>query len=991
MKLAMTRFSIRHPWLIVLATLVMTVLFALQFPKVRFDNDPENMLSSEEPVRLYHQQVKEAYALYDFVIVGLVNEEHPEGVFNPQTLGRVAKLTEELESLRRGEDGLPQVSFGGVSRTIDMTPASAWTRMLQSAFRHDPNGLFDEQGQSALIIRELLAPGRVDNIRQADLGSLRIEYLMEDPPKTAQEARRIRDDALANPLYSGTLVAPDGKALILYLPITAKHFSHNLSELVRLLTADWPETVLITGMPVAEDTFGVEMLIQMATSAPMAGLAIFALLFFFFRRVSIIGAPMILAVVSVICTMGLLIGLGYDVHIMSSMIAIFLMPIAVADSVHLLSEFYDRYHRFGDKAQTLEHVVGHLFRPMLYTSLTTIAGFASLAATPIPPVQVFGLHVAFGVALAWLLTMTLIPAYIMVAIPEASLERIATRQADRPAGSKPLGRFLAFVGAFSARRYRLVVAVAASVLVISFVGIGRIQVNDNPVKWFRENHEIRRADSILNEHFGGTYTAYLNLQALESSPGCDALRSNLAEAAGQTGMAPEAARVFRQALQDLPRSAAADSRSCSEALLALASRMDEAHPSLWGALADDINYLDAEGLGPASLKEALEVRYGGSSELDELLAELSAEGLSGGELQERALRLADERAQRGFAALVSDVLAEAQAPAFKRPEVLRYLEGLQRHLDANAVVGKTSSLVDALKKASFELNFRSDASEEANRAHFAVPGSAAAGGQVFTQLEGMKKKDSLFHLVTRDYRSANLWVQLRSGDNRDMEQVVSDLRTYLQENPPPASIRADWAGLTYLNVVWQQKMVTGMLASLGGSFLVVTLMMTVLFRSFIFGVLAMLPLSITILTIYGIIGWAGKDYDMPIAVLSSLTLGLSVDFAIHFLSRSRELQKELGSWQAALGEMFREPATAISRNAVVISIGFTPLLFAPLVPYNTVGFFLATIMAVSWLATLVLLPALMTGLRRYLFKEDAVQTPTKKAVAFEAAEEGVQS
>jgi len=110
---------------------------------------------------------------------------------------------------------------------------------------------------------------------------------------------------------------------------------------------------------------------------------------------------MIVAVVSVVCTMGLLIGLGYDVHIMSSMIAIFLMPISVADSVHILSEFFDVYPRFRDKAETIKHVVGHLFKPMLYTSLTTIAGFASLATTPIPPVRVFGLHVAFGVALAW--------------------------------------------------------------------------------------------------------------------------------------------------------------------------------------------------------------------------------------------------------------------------------------------------------------------------------------------------------------------------------------------------------------------------------------------------------------------------------------------------------------------------------------------------------------------------------------------------------------
>jgi len=105
-------------------------------------------------------------------------------------------------------------------------------------------------------------------------------------------------------------------------------------------------------------------------------------------------------------------------------------------------------------------------------------------------------------------------------------------------------------------------------------------------------------------------------------------------------------------------------------------------------------------------------------------------------------------------------------------------------------------------------------------------------------------------------------------------------------------------------------------------------------------------------------------------VLSALTLGLSVDFAIHFLERAREMQKALGTWKAASAQMFKEPAMAISRNAIVISMGFTPLLMAPLVPYKTVGFFLATIMAVSWCATLFILPALVTTLRGVLFKTE---------------------
>jgi predicted RND superfamily exporter protein len=977
MKLVLTRFSLRFPWLVILLVLLTAGFFAAQLPKVHFDNDPENMLAADEPVRLFHHQVKEKYALYDFVIVGISNEEDPNGIFNVGTLGRIHDLTYALLHLQQADDGHPEIrlpernGLPGPLLRIDLTPQSWWQQGLNHAFMIDPNRLFDEAGQSAIINRELIAPSVVDNLKQAELGSLKLEYLMEHPPKTQQQALQIRDDAIGNPLYYGTLVAEDSKAICLYLPIAKKTYSYNVSSLVRYLTAEWPEAdqVHITGLPIAEDTFGVEMLVQMATSAPLAMLAIFLLLLLFFRRVSLVIAPMLVALVSVVCTMGLLIGLGYDVHIMSSMIAIFLMPIAVADSVHLLSEFHDSYHRFGNKRETLLHVVKHLFTPMLYTTLTTMAGFGSLMFTPIPPVKIFGAHVAFGVGLAWLLTMTLVPAYAMLAMSEKSLERLQ-RHASEDGGHRTLmSRMLESLGRFSCRRRWLILGITAGTLIVALVGIGRIQVNDNPVKWFVEDHPIRQADKVLNQHFGGTYTAYLSLQQQEvakASPQALVVSVQRAVTRSLQPLWGGAAAAFNRDLeqvdpwQDFP-----------ESLLTLAADYDDRLLAGWQWLADELVYLDPADLDLAQLSSRLESMPDlPTAEFQELLDLLAGLPATGEALVEAALQRVEGKLQYGFIPLVESELTAWAAPAFKQPEVLLYLAGLQAFLAEDQVVGKTTSAVDALKKANYELQYQPALTAEANRLNFAIPDSVAAVAQVYSQLEGMKKKDSLFHLVTRDYQGVNLWVQLKSGDNRDMEEVVAAVEEFFRLNPPPVPLDHAWAGLTYLNVVWQEKMVNGMLASLASSFVVVLVMMIILFRSLLFGLLAMLPLSVTITLIYGVIGLVGKDYDMPVAVLSAMTLGLSVDFAIHFLERARQLYRDLGSWDAAVQELFREPALAISRNAVIISIGFTPLLLAPLVPYQTVGFFLATIMAVSWLTTLLLLPALLSILQRRLFRSE---------------------
>ena len=77
-----------------------------------------------------------------------------------------------------------------------------------------------------------------------------------------------------------------------------------------------------------------------------------------------------------------------------------------------------------------------------------------------------------------------------------------------------------------------------------------------------------------------------------------------------------------------------------------------------------------------------------------------------------------------------------------------------------------------------------------------------------------------------------------------------------------------------------------------------------------------------------------------------------------------------GDWGEAIRDMFDDPARAILRNIIVIAIGFTPLLLAPLVPYQTVGVFLATIMLYSGMATLWILPALLTVMKDWVFKKE---------------------
>ena len=301
-----------------------------------------------------------------------------------------------------------------------------------------------------------------------------------------------------------------------------------------------------------------------------------------------------------------------------------------------------------------------------------------------------------------------------------------------------------------------------------------------------------------------------------------------------------------------------------------------------------------------------------------------------------------------------------QSQVFKRPDVLNWMVRLQTAMADAGTVGKSNSLADMVKTVQRDLR---DGKEDA----YQVPASAEAVGQCILQYGNSHRPDDLWHFVTPDYELSSIWVQLTSGDNRDMQKVVADVDTFLAGDPAPVGMNVRWFGLTYINVEWQDKMVTGMIEAFSGSFLVVFLLMVILFRSVLWGLLSMIPLTVTIAAIYGTVGLIGKDYDMPTAVLSSLTLGLAVDFAIHFLARSRTMHQRYGSWEKTLPHIFGEPARAITRNIIVIAAGFLPLLLAPLMPYKTVGILLAVILLVSGACTLLLLPALIRVLEKRLF------------------------
>jgi predicted RND superfamily exporter protein len=727
-SLGLVETSMRWPKRVVALAGVITIVMLALFVRVQVDTDPESMLSADAPVRLLNEEIRTTFGTRDMVVVGLFSDR----------------------SLVTASDLDAAVVF------------------------HDGLSAIDGVAEETMISVRTAIPGA--------------------GPQTDAAAQAIAEEIAVDPLLAGNVLSADGDTFAFFVPLDDKSDAVPVSDEIDRLLDESPELTglerHVAGLPLAQEAFGDQMFVQMAVFAPMAGVAIFVLMLLFFRRVVLVGPAMLLALLSVIWAMGLLIGTGNTLHIMSSMIPIFLMPIAILDAIHVISEFFDRYGRLRDRRAALRTVYDELAGPIAFTTLTTVVGFAALALTPIPPVRVFGIFVAIGVAVAWLGTLTILPAVLML-VKESS---IAKAVGDRAAGD---GRFAGVVRRLpiGASRHRAPVLLGAGLLaVLSVPLISTIQVNDNPVNWFRPGQEVRVATERLNDELPGTFGASLYVRA------------------------------------------------------------------------DD-----------ASL-------------------------------------------------MVSD-------------ETVAAIAALQAVWEDDPIVGTSASYVDLTGGAT------------GDDATAALAGAAQASPLTAT-------------LITADGDRANIRLQLRNGDNQAMQSVLDVTAEQLEAMPLPDGVAAEWGGETYLNLVWQDEMVEGMLTGFLVTLAIVLVLLGMLFRSVVWALIGIAPVLWTIMIVYGTIGLIGKDYDMPIAVLSTLVLGIGVDFAIHFVERFRELRSDLGSSIAAIEAFAEEPARALTRNAAVIAVGFLPLLFSSLTPYVIVGIFLASIIVLSWLATVVALPALVVSRRR---------------------------
>lgn len=476
------------------------------------------LIPSDYPSRITEQKVKAIFdASGEQAIVAI--EAYRGDIFNKNSLNTIAELTEKFEAISIStsedlrylreldiagnashqiekiiSDGLQVNDIGDLRRLAEIAPEEISKKIDDIATRVRP-------------VRKVRSLITAEDIREVD-DVLYTGRFLQAMPESLAEISALKKSVLANPIYRNLLISDSGETRATTLMIELTIAEDDAPAMVKIHKAiiaiidaqKTKDTLYLGGGPVL--AVQIDQSVQMDTLKyfPFVIISISVLLFIFFRRKQAVYLPVAIAGITILWSVGAMVGMGISVNIITSVLPVFVMTIAVADAVHYLSKFYE----LREKMNAYDAVIATntaLLTPMLLTTITTIAGFLALAYSLFSQVQHFSVFTALGVLFAFFITITLLPA-VLPLLAKNELE--ASSQSQAKMNIQWPTRIGLWLNRF-VERFRFSALLAVVIIAVSLSPlIAKLQVDNHNMAAFSEDTRLRKDDAVLNQYFGGT-------------------------------------------------------------------------------------------------------------------------------------------------------------------------------------------------------------------------------------------------------------------------------------------------------------------------------------------------------------------------------------------------------------------------------------------------------------------------------------------------------
>ena len=453
METAFARWVVSHRVLIIALSLLAVVLAAAGGNNLRFTTNYRVFFSSDNPQLLAFEALENRFNKTDNVMFVLVPDDG--NVFTAKTLAAVEWLTEQAWQ----------------------TPYSTRVSSL-SNFQHT-----EAQGDD-LVVRSL-----VENAAEMDQATV----------------DKVREIALAEPMLRRQVVAEDGKVTGVNVTVQMPGVDESVEtprvvdfarDLAARTEARYPHLQLrLPGMVVMNNAFSESSKLDMKTLVPASFGVMVIFLGLLLRGLAGTATTVLVIVSSILIAMGLGGWMGVPLSPPSATAPIIILTMAIANCVHVLVTYLHGVRSGTGKHEAMVESLRINLQPVFLASLTTALGFLSMNFSEVPPFTHLGNLVAMGVAAAFLLSVTFLPA--VVTLLPAHLGK--SRSSGGRAG------VMEHFGDFVVRRQKVLLWSMCGVVVVLVASVPRNELNDVFVHYFDESVQFRQDSDFTAENLNGLY------------------------------------------------------------------------------------------------------------------------------------------------------------------------------------------------------------------------------------------------------------------------------------------------------------------------------------------------------------------------------------------------------------------------------------------------------------------------------------------------------
>jgi len=879
----------KYPWIIITVIAVVTIFFGFQLPRAELENNNFRFVPKNDPALKTSQWIDSMFGSSLFILVGL--ERQYGTVFDKDFLDCIREYTEALEEIP-------------IIKSV--------TSIISADYITSSN----EPGMEGAIVAEKL------------VGS--------DFSGTADEIAELKRRLLSWDMYERALYSDDFTATQILIPLTissdeaaTKEVSDSFLNIRNLAYEIFKDsaTVYVTGMPIIATTVNEAMDADLKLLIPVVIVVVLLILFFSFRSFTPVVLPLLTVVVTVVWTIGAMPLVGIKLSVISTVLPVILVAVGSAYGIHIITHYLNA-RRASDLSKE-EHtelvieVMTKMRRPVFLTAITTFTGFMSFCFTAVAPCREFGYFASFGVFAAFSITMTLIPALLI--LRGAKKIKSAAAVSSETSG---LNTFLADNLLILARRRKTIIFFAAIVIGFSVYGLSKLIIDNAMVEYFKADTEIYRSDEFIRRQFGGSkvVSVVAEGESVDVTLRPDTLSAmdnlstylmqkvpNVGKVMGFTDLIKRINQIFNadESPDGLPMSSTSSSSAASGG-----------SDFGFGAMDDDFGFGSFGFDAPA----APPVRQ-------------------------------TPPAQTQSAPVVRERRGEKTYTLNELAHIFDNAGSSFRGMNAN-------DLVWELKRQS---NYE-------GASYYEIPSDPQRYGKQTPQ-ELQRLIANYLMLLSgniSDYANDPLeptavkaTVQLRTMGMADSHAVFREIEKYAAANFPD-DVTVTIGGTTMVESSLNDLIVQSQIISMLFSVLSILIIISIANRSLAAGVIAMAPLSISILLNFAVMGLAGIKLNLGTSMVGAVAVCVGIDYTIHCLEAyKRELIAAGGSQSSAvqsgdfLRKVFLSSGKAIIINALSVGAGFAVLLLSNFVMLGDFGLLIAFTMFSSALVSLTVLPALL--------------------------------